>query len=37
MQKKYTVIDNLDSTYSKFFSVETCLEHMEKCGIDMAS
>jgi len=30
------IIDNLDSTYSKFFDVEACLQHMEKCGTDMA-
>lgn len=30
------IVDNLDSTYSKFFSLETCLQHMEKCGVDVA-
>jgi predicted TIM-barrel fold metal-dependent hydrolase len=29
------IIDNMDSTYSKFFDVKACLQHMENCGVDM--
>ena len=29
------IIDKLDSTYSKFFSLETCIKQMEECGVDM--